>query len=232
MMMALAMGVIQTSQPGPIRPFDQPGGGLQVAGVAGNEFLMDGAPNANTATGGASAYSPPEDAVTEVAANAFQSDAAYGHAGGGMVDLIIKSGTNSVHGSVSEFVQTSALDANSFFANRAGTARPVYRYNQYGLTAGGPLWIPKIFNGKNRVFWFFGFEGIKDSDPATSPLETGNPVYVTTVPTAPNGRVIFRRCSASTPPTFLMPSTIHSAAWLRVRKSRRFSPTMSSPAIC
>jgi hypothetical protein len=184
MMMALAMGVIQTSQPGPIRPFDQPGGGLQVAGVAGNEFLMDGAPNANTATGGASAYSPPEDSVTEVAANAFQSDAAYGHAGGGMVDLIIKSGTNSVHGSVSEFVQTSALDANSFFANRAGTARPVYRYNQYGLTAGGPLWIPKVFNGKNRVFWFFGFEGIKDSDPATSPLETGNPVYVTTVPTA------------------------------------------------
>ena len=184
MMMALAMGVIQTSQPGPIRPFDQPGGGLQVAGVSGNEFLMDGAPNANTATGGASAYSPPEDAVTEVAANAFQSDAAYGHAGGGMVDLIIKSGTNSLHGSVSEFVQTSALDANSFFANRAGTARPVYRYNQYGLTAGGPLWIPKVFNGKNRVFWFFGFEGIKDSDPATSPLETGNPVYVTTVPTA------------------------------------------------
>ena len=184
MMMTLAMGVIQTTQPGPIRPFDQPGGGLQVAGVAGNEFLMDGAPNANTATGGASAYSPPEDAVTEVAANAFQSDAAYGHAGGGMVDLIIKGGTNGLHGSASEFNQTSALDANSFFANKAGTARPAYHYNQYGVTVGGPVWIPKVFNGKNRVFWFFGYEGIKDSDPATSPLETGNPVYNTTVPTA------------------------------------------------
>jgi hypothetical protein len=184
MMMTLAMGVLQTNQPGPIRPFDQPGGGLQVAGVSGNEFLMDGAPNANTATGAASAYSPPEDAVTEVAANASQSDAAYGHAGGGMVDLITKSGTNSLHGSASEFNQASAMDANSFFANKAGTARPAYHYNQYGLTVGGPLWIPKVFNGKNRVFWFFGYEGIKDSDPATSPLETGNPVYTTTVPTA------------------------------------------------
>jgi len=183
MMMTLAMGVIQTTQPGPIRPFDQPGGGLQVAGVAGNEFLMDGAPNANTATGGASAYSPPEDAVTEVTANAFESDAAYGHAGGGMVDLITKSGTNSIHGSVSEFNQSSAMDANSFFANKAGTARPAYHYNQYGATVGGPVWIPKVFNGKNRVFWFFGYEGLRDSDPATSPLETGNPVYTTTVPT-------------------------------------------------
>ncbi len=183
MMMTLAMGVIQTNQPGPVRPFDQPGGGLQVVGVAGNEFLMDGAPNANTSTGGASAYSPQEDAVIEVAANAFESDAAYGHAGGGMVDLIIKSGTNSIHGSVSEFNQASAMDANSFFANKAGTPRPAYHYNQYGVSVGGPLWIPKIFNGKNRVFWFFGYEGIKDSDPATSPLETGNPVYNTTVPT-------------------------------------------------
>src|SRR5438128_1746504 len=71
MLMGLAMGVISLAEPGPIRPFDQPGGGFLVGGVSGNEFLMNGAPNANTSTGGASAYSPPQDAVTEVTTSAF-----------------------------------------------------------------------------------------------------------------------------------------------------------------
>ncbi len=60
---------------------------------------------------------------------------------------------------------------------------PAYHYNQYGVTAGGPVWIPKVFNGKNRVFWFFGYEGLRDSDPASSPLETGTPSFFATVPT-------------------------------------------------
>ncbi|HWB82591.1 MAG TPA: TonB-dependent receptor [Bryobacteraceae bacterium] len=194
MLMAMSMGVVQTSEPGPVRPFDLPGGGFAIGGISGsNEFLLNGAPNgssvtsvgiaANTTSGGASAYSPPEDAVQEVRVNAFDSDAAYGHAGGGTANLVTKSGTNSLHGTAYEFNQSSAMDANSFFANKAGVQRPAYHYNQYGGTAGGPLWIPKLFNGKNRVFWFFGYEGLRDSDPATSPLETGNPQYFSTLPT-------------------------------------------------
>ncbi|HWB82593.1 MAG TPA: carboxypeptidase-like regulatory domain-containing protein [Bryobacteraceae bacterium] len=185
MLMTLAMGVLQTSEPGPIRPFDLPGGGFVVGGIGGsNEFLLDGAPNTNSSTGAASAYSPPQDAVQEVRVSAFESDAAYGHAGGGTANLITKSGTNSLHGSAYEFNQTSNLDANSFFGNKSGSPRPAYHYNQFGVTSGGPLWIPKVFNGKNRVFWFFGYEGLRDSDPATSPLETGSPAYFVTVPTA------------------------------------------------
>jgi hypothetical protein len=184
MLMTLAMGVLGGA-PGPVRPFDLPGGGFIVGGISGsNEFLMDGAPNTNTSIGGASAYSPMQDAVLEVRVNAFESDASMGHAGGGTANLITKSGTNSLHGTAYEFNQSSALDANSFFANKVGTPRPAYHYNQYGVTSGGPLWIPKIFNGKNRVFWFFGYEGLRDSDPASSPLETGTPSYYATVPTA------------------------------------------------
>ena len=193
MLMTLSMGVLGGA-PGPVRPFDLPGGGFIIGGISGsNEFLLNGAPNgssvtsasiaANTNSGGASAYSPPEDAVQEVRVNAFDSDAAYGHAGGGTANLITRSGTNGLHGTAYEFNQSSAMDANSFFSNKAGVPRPPYHYNQYGVTSGGPLLIPKVFNGKNRVFWFFGYEGLRDSDPATSPLETGSPEYFTTVPT-------------------------------------------------
>jgi hypothetical protein len=98
--------------------------------------------------------------------------------------MITKSGTNALHGAASIYNQTSRLDANSFFNNKNNVPRPPYHQNQYGATAGGPVFIPKVFNGKNKVFWFFGFEGMRDSDPATSPVETGSPENYTSVPTA------------------------------------------------
>src|SRR5207248_5229837 len=74
-LMALAMGVISTVEPGPTRPFDLPGGGYTVGGISGsNEIQLNGAPNTSASTGVASAYSPPQDAVLEVATNVFQSD--------------------------------------------------------------------------------------------------------------------------------------------------------------
>ncbi|HKE20746.1 MAG TPA: carboxypeptidase-like regulatory domain-containing protein [Bryobacteraceae bacterium] len=183
MLMTMAMGVIGGGLSGPIRPFDLPGAGFTVGGISGNnEFQLDGAPNTETSTGVASAYSPPQDAVQEVSINGFESDASMGHAGGGTANLITKRGTNSLHGSAYEFNQSSLLDANTFYNNKGGVARPPYHYNQYGVTAGGPVWVPKVFNGKNRVFWFFGYEGLRDSDPANSPIEGGN--LFATVPTA------------------------------------------------
>src|SRR5581483_4254045 len=177
MMLAnLAMGVISTFEPGPVRPFDNSAPtSISMGGApAGtNESLMNGAPNAGF--GNAMAYSPPQDAVTQVRANAFESDASYGHTGGGVVNVITKSGTNSLHGAIYEFNQTSYLDANSFFTNKVGNPRPAYHYNQYGMVANGPVIIPKLFNGRNRMFWMFAYEGLKDSDPANSPLETGSP---------------------------------------------------------
>lgn len=182
MLMTMAMGVIGGGLSGPIRPFDLPGAGFTVGGISSsNEFQLDGAPNTETSTGVASAYSPPQDAVQEVSINGFESDASSGHAGGGTANLITKRGTNSLHGSAYEFNQSSLLDANTFYNNKGGVARPAYHYNQFGVTAGGPVWVPKLFNGKNRVFWFFGYEGLRDSDPANSPIEGGN--LTATVPT-------------------------------------------------
>jgi len=181
----LAMGVISTYEPGPVRPFDNSApNSISIGGAPAthNEVLLNGAPNAGQTN--QMAYSPMQDAVTEVRVNAFDMDAANGHTMGGTVNMITKGGTNSLHGSAYIYNQTSAVDANSFFNNAKAVPRPPYHQNQYGITSGGPVFVPKIFNGKNRVFWFFGWEGMRDSDPANSPLETGNPENFTSVPTA------------------------------------------------
>jgi len=125
-----------------------------------NEMLLDGAPNSSYSLG--IAYNPPVDAVEEVQMQVFHADAAYGHSGGGISNQITKSGTNDFHGSLYEFNQTTPLQANAFFINKAGQKRATDILNQYGLTAGGPLLIPKLFNGRNRVFWFFAWEGIHE----------------------------------------------------------------------
>lgn len=181
----LALGVISTFEPGPVRPFDN-GAPNQIsiggASVRRNEVLLNGAPNAGF--GNDMAYSPMQDAVEEVRVNLFDMDASFGHTMGGTVNLVTKQGTNAFHGVANIFNQTSVVDANNFFNNAKGVPRPPYHQNQYGITGGGPVWIPKVWDGRNRLFWFFGYEGMRDSDPANSPLETGNPVNLTTVPTA------------------------------------------------
>lgn len=172
----LAMGVVPNSDPKFNRPFDNAGpAGFSMGGAAAqsNELLINGAPD--TTSNQRVAYNPPVDAVDEVRVHAFESDAAYGHTGGGTANVVLKGGTNTLHGSLYEFNQTSALAATPFFTNAAGLKNPVTRYNQYGFTAGGPVWIPKIVNGRNRLFWFFGLEQINDSFP--EPITT-------TVPTA------------------------------------------------
>jgi hypothetical protein len=185
MMLAnLAMGVISTFEPGPVRPFDNGGpNSISIGGASSgrNEVLLNGSPNAGFSN--QMAYSPPQDSVVEVRTNTFQMDASYGHTMGGTVNLVTKGGTNQLHGVAYIFNQTSELDANSFFNNAKGVGRPPYHQNQYGINGGGPIFLPKIFNGKNKVFWYFGWEGMRDSDPANSPLETGNPENFTAVPT-------------------------------------------------
>ena len=184
MLAILAMGVTDTAEQNPYRPFDTPGNNFSVGGApaGSNEMLLNGTP-AN-AYSGAALYSPPQDAVVEVRVSVFENDAAYGHASGGTINQVTKGGTNGLHGSAYEFNQASLLDANPFFSNKVGQAKPPYHYNQFGFGVGGPVFIPKVYNGKNRIFWFMAYEGLKDSDPATSPIETSTPLVDATVPTA------------------------------------------------
>jgi hypothetical protein len=171
-----SIGVISTADPKFSRPFDNAGpSGFSMGGAPAqsNEILIDGSPD--TTNNLRVAYNPPVDAVDEVRVHTFEADAAYGHTAGGTVNVVLKGGGNQFHGTLYEFNQVSDLAATPFFLNRNGTVKPITRFNQYGGTASGPVWIPKLFNGRNKLFWFFSYEGIRDSFPEPT---------VTTVPTA------------------------------------------------
>jgi hypothetical protein len=163
----LAFGVTPTDDPRFTRPFDNAGpSGFSMGGSPSrtNELLIDGAPD--TTGDNRVAYNPPVDAVAEVKAESFQADAAYGHTGGGTVNVVLKSGTNAFHGTLYEFNQISNTAATPFFTNRAGGRKPVSRFNQYGGSFSGPVLIPKVVDGRNKMFVFFAYEGIKDNLPA------------------------------------------------------------------
>ncbi len=161
----LSPGVIYTGDLKFSRPFDNAGtSGITVDGApGGNEFTLDGSPN--MASGRRVAFVPPRDVVEEFKVETASFDAQDGHTAGGTVNVALKSGTNNLHGTLYEFLRNDKLSGNDFFLNRSGRPRDTLRYNLYGGTAGGPVWIPKIYNGRNRTWFFFGYEGIKDRFP-------------------------------------------------------------------
>lgn len=119
-----------------------------------NETLIDGVP-ANAATTNAPGLTPSVDAIQEFKVQSGNFTAEFGRTGGGVVNLIFKSGTNQFHGTLYEFLRNSALDANNFFNNRAGRRKARNVLNQFGATAGGPL-------VRDRTFWFVSYEGLRD----------------------------------------------------------------------
>ena len=121
-----------------------------------------------SANGASTRQIPSVDDVEEFNIQTNALDAEYGHGGGMYINLVTKGGTNEFHGNIYEFFRNDKLNANYFFSNKNNTPRPIFRFNQYGLTAGGPVI-------KNKVFWFFNWEGIKQRTPQP---------YLFTVPTA------------------------------------------------
>ena len=159
------VGVVATTNPVGVRPFDNSAvAGFSVGGLPNknSEILMDGSPD--NASDNAPAYELPLDAAREVSIKVFESDATYGHSGGAVANQITKSGTNGFHGTLSEFHQDSALNAYPYFSKRQVGFKPsVSRQNQFGGTIGGPVIIPKLYNGRDKLFFFFGYEGFYDS---------------------------------------------------------------------
>ena len=101
---------------------------------------------------------PSIDALTEfsVTSGGFKAD--VGHASGGTMSFVSKSGTNELHGDAYEFLRNQDLDAKGFY----GATKPVYKQNDFGVTVGGPVWIPKLYHGKDKTFFFFSYEGFRN----------------------------------------------------------------------
>jgi len=128
------------------------------AGTYNNEFQIDGIPNMSGDRGrGYSriAFSPPIGAVREFKIQTSAYDASVGHTMGALVNVSTASGTNEFHGELHYILRHSALDAPNFFNNRAGTKPGVYQDHRYGGYIGGPLIIPKLYNGRNKTFFFY-----------------------------------------------------------------------------
>ena len=159
------VGVVATTNPVGVRPFDNSAvAGFSVGGLPNknSEILMDGSPD--NASDNAPAYELPIDAAREVTIKVFESDATYGHSGGAVANQITRSGTNRFHGTLSEFHQDNDLNAYPYFSRRSPTFKPsVSRQNQFGGTIGGPVWIPKLYKGRDKLFFFFAYEGFYDS---------------------------------------------------------------------
>src|SRR5215472_1734716 len=177
----LGFGVVNQSNRDANGPSSQ--GGLATLSMGGapsgaNEYLLDGVPNIGTqgTTGRRPAFLPPPDGVAEVKTEAFNMDAAAGGVGGGTIEMVTKGGTNGLHGALSDYYNNSRLQATDFFVNsNPGATKSVTSSQQWALAVGGPVLIPKVFNGKNKLFWFFAYEGETSNGPTEA---TG------TVPTA------------------------------------------------
>ena len=159
------------------RPFDN--GAISEWGINGSnrntEFLLDGAPNNSQAGGNNVAYVPPVDSVQEFKIQTNSYDAQYGRSGGGTVNVVLKSGTNRVHGTVYEFLRRNWLDANSFQNNARGAPKDGHYLDQYGAQFDGPVYLPKLYNGKNKTFFLFNYEGYREGSPQPLILSVPEP---------------------------------------------------------
>src|ERR1700722_15309824 len=150
------------------------------ARTGANNYTVDGADINDSGSNGTLLNTPSIDAIQEFTLERSNYDAAFGRSGGGQIVVATKSGTNTFHGSAYEFNRNNFYNANTF-GGRASIAAgnplspnntvPIERYNDYGFTLGGPLFIPKLYHpAKDKTFFFWSEEWRKASTPGTNQI--------------------------------------------------------------
>ena len=148
-------------------------------------MLVEGQDATNSLGQGAGAQTQASvDAIQEFTIQTSNYAAEFGQAGGGVINQTMKSGANDFHGTVYEYFVNEALNAGQPFTNNGsgGLIRSVARRNDYGGTIGGPVWIPKVYKGRDKTFFFFNLEQFREtqhvnSNAVTVPVDnyrTGN----------------------------------------------------------
>ena len=125
-----------------------------------NNWQVDGADNMDRGSNLTLLSFPSIDAISEFRVVRGAYDAESGRSAGAQVNVITRSGTSTLHGGIYEFFRNDILNANSYFNNatKPVTPRSKLRYNDFGGTIGGPVWIPKIYEHRNKTFFFFSDE--------------------------------------------------------------------------
>lgn len=173
------------------------------ARTGANNYTVDGADINDSGSNGTLLNTPSIDAIQEFTLERSNYDAAFGRSGGGQVVVATKTGTNQFHGSAYEFNRNNFYNANTFGA-RANIAAgqswlanetPIERYNDFGFTLGGPLFIPKYFHPqKDKTYFFWSEEWRKASTPGTNQINVPTPAelggaFTSPIPIAPAGCV-------------------------------------------
>jgi Carboxypeptidase regulatory-like domain/TonB-dependent Receptor Plug Domain len=150
------------TQPGvtPTNPDNTAAGNYSIGGGRTDSvtYLLDGGLN-NDLLDNSVVIDPNPDAVAEFRVLESTYAAEYGRNAGGIVSVVTKSGTNQLHGTAYDYARNTAFDANDFFNNEEGQPTSVLRRHQYGATFGGPIVIPHIVDGRNKLFFFFAYQG-------------------------------------------------------------------------
>jgi Carboxypeptidase regulatory-like domain len=123
-----------------------------------NNWQVDGADNVDRGSNLTLLSFPSIDAISEFRVVRGVYDAESGRSAGGQVNVITRSGTSDIHGGLYEFFRNDYINANSFINNSLKIHRPPLRYNDFGGTVGGPVWIPKIYEQRNKTFFFVSEE--------------------------------------------------------------------------
>lgn len=163
-----------------VRPYDN--GGMDSYVVNGGlvytaDYLLDGLTDSGIDTGGPSnlSFVPTPDEVQEIGVATSIYDSQYGRSGGGIVSLNLKNGTNKLHGSAAYYLRNEFFNANTYADDLNNTRKGEFRWLEPNVEVDGPVVIPKLYNGRNKTFFMFGWDEIHNLSPA--------PQY-STVPTA------------------------------------------------
>ncbi|MEO8372216.1 MAG: carboxypeptidase-like regulatory domain-containing protein, partial [Candidatus Solibacter sp.] len=115
---------------------------------------------------------PSLEAITEFTVETNGYKAEFGHAGGGQMTFSSRGGTNQLHGTAYEFLRNEKFDANQWFSNANKQPRQIYKQHDFGAAVGGPVWIPKIYNGKDKTFFYFSWESFRNRVGASTSFAT------------------------------------------------------------
>ena len=132
-----------------------------------NNWTIDGADNVDHGSNITLLVYPSVDAISEFKVERSSYSPEFGRSAAGQINVVTRSGSNQFHGSLYEFFRNDWLNANSPYNNSKGIARPVLRYNDFGGTIGGPVYIPGVYNGKDKTFFFFSEEARRVTTPVT-----------------------------------------------------------------
>jgi hypothetical protein len=151
-------------------------------GFRSNQMLVDGMDNTETHNGQGIVLYPPVDAIQEFNVQTSVATAEFGR-GGGNINIRLKSGTQEFHGTLFEFLRNDKMDANPYSFTSIRTSKDPFKWNQYGFTLGGPVRVPEIFNGKDKLFFMGNYESYRKRGNTTglyslAPVAVSGPTWL------------------------------------------------------